>query len=327
MSSSEHVQSVRNAWINRVRDEALRARRPEVSKAAHVGIIIATYADADGSNAFPSTATLSAIAGCTEETVTRCVRLLKATELMAAKRRPNQSTVYQLLIPTERINWAAHMHIWGESRQAKARRLAKEKAAAELAAKADPRNPSGDAVRNPSPAGDPEPVPGGAPTDSGTRPRTAPEPVPGRDPEPVPGGTYQYPPTSGRDPHPDHTLAGLSPQPPTAGAREEQQAAAAPQQPRLVPPPSGGRRAARGPAKTGSSGEARQQPLLISVRTPPHMPEDHAQTATTASDDDVRRAMAEHGRAEAVRLYGRHRVWALLPEPTTDTGTGGPRAQ
>ncbi|AZM46602.1 hypothetical protein DMB38_12950 [Streptomyces sp. WAC 06738] len=232
MSSSPRQQTVRNAWINLIRDEALRARRPEVCKAAGVGVWIATYADADGSNAFPSAETLSKIVGCTDETVTRCVRLLIAVGLLQRKRRPNQSAVYQLVMPFERPDWDAHMHVWGESRQARARRLQKEREMAEFLAERQPRNPSADGNRNPSadggqdpsepvPGGGPEPVRGGKPTPPGTRPRTPPEPVPGRVPDTVPGGGDQYPLPKGRDPQLDHDVPGFPTQPDSrAGARE-----------------------------------------------------------------------------------------------------------
>ncbi|MFC8008890.1 helix-turn-helix domain-containing protein [Streptomyces cinereoruber] len=219
---SDHVQSVRNAWINRLRDEALRARRPEVSKAAHIGILIATYADADGSRAFPSKETLAAIAGVSEDTITRCVRLLMAADLLGRRRRPNQSSMYQLLIPTARIDWTEHLHVWGETRQAKARRKAKAAEIAALLAEreaAEEGNPPPDMVRNPSAAGVPEPVPGGGSETSGTRPRTGTDTVPGRVPEPVPGGGLPVPPTCGRDPGPDQTMAAVPPQPQDAGGR------------------------------------------------------------------------------------------------------------
>lgn len=215
---SNRVQTVRNAWINRVRDEALRMRRAEVSKAVQIGILIARYADADGSNAYPSGATLGAIAGCTKETVTRCVRLLAAVGLLARKRRPNQSTVYQLVIPLERPDWGGHMDVWGESRQTAARRKAKEREAGER----DTRQQAGDvADADGVPGRHPEGVPGGvsgsrpgtASEEGGMRPGTPPDSVPGRLPECVPGRTYQSLPTYGRDPDTDHEMAAVEPQP------------------------------------------------------------------------------------------------------------------
>lgn len=230
--STDRVQTVRNAWVNRVRDEALRMHRPEICKIFHIGMVIATYADADGGNAFPSAKTIAAVAGCTEETVTRCVKVLVAVGLMERKRRPNQSAVYQLLLPLQRPDWLAHLHLYTDTRQAKAKKAAKAREIAEAvaaleaarsaeeAAPASPRNPSQNGIRNPSPSGVPEPVPAGGSGESGTRSRTGTDPVPERVPEPVPAGGYQYSPTSGRDPAPDHDVPGPVPQPPVrAGAR------------------------------------------------------------------------------------------------------------
>ncbi|MFC8290052.1 helix-turn-helix domain-containing protein [Streptomyces sp. NPDC057250] len=314
---SDHVQSVRNAWINRVRDEALRTRRPEVSKAAHIGILIATYANADGSQAFPSTGTLAAIAGVSEETVTRCVRLLLAAELLVRRRRPNQSSVYQLLIPTARIDWNEHLHVWGETRQAKARRKAKADAVAALLAEQE-GTPSPDAVRNPSPAGVPEPVPGGGSETSGTRPRTGAEPDPGRVPEPVPGGGLPIPPTCGRDPGPDQTMAAAPPQPQDAHASDADDAGL-----RLVPPPRGGRRAAPGDVQTAGS----QRPLLLPVRGLPadrrELTRDQRDAVRAqATPELVRAAIDAEGIGQAIHLYGSRLVSeAMNDDPTSTTGT------
>ncbi|WP_432116612.1 helix-turn-helix domain-containing protein [Streptomyces sp. S1] len=318
--SSDHVQSVRNAWINRVRDEALRTRRPEVSKAVHIGILIATYADADGSNAFPSTATLAAIAGVSEETVTRCLRLLRAAELLVRRRRPNQSSVYQLLIPAARIDWSEHLHVWGETRQAKARKKAKADAVAALLAEqeaAEEGTPSPDAVRNPSGAGGPEPVPGGGSETSGTRPRTGADTVPGRVPEPVPGGGLPIPPTCGRDPGPDQTMAAVPPQPQDAHASDADDAGL-----RLVPPPRGGRRAAPGDAQTAGS----QRPLLLPVRGLPAdrrelTQEQRDAVRAQATPDLVRAAIEAEGIGQAIHLYGHRLVSEAMADDQTSTGT------
>ena len=234
--TSPRVQTPRNAWINALREEALREHRPEVSKAAHIGVWIATYADADGGNAFPSGETLAAIAGCTRDTVIRCVRLLVAVGMLTKQRRPNKPAVYQLVIPMQRPDWAAHMHVWGESRQAAARRKAKEKEMTEhLARKSsadDNGESSGDDNRKSSAddsGGGPEVVRGGASGSrpgtttegSGSRPRTPPEVAPGRLPEVVPGGGDQYPLPKGRDPHPDHDVSGSPTQPDTRAGEGE----------------------------------------------------------------------------------------------------------
>jgi ssDNA-binding Zn-finger/Zn-ribbon topoisomerase 1 len=219
VDAPEHKQSVRNAWINRLRDEALRMRRVEVSKCVHIGILIGTYADADGTNAFPSGKTLAVIAGCTEETVTRCVKVLMAVGLLRRKRRPNQSSMYLLVLPLGKpVAWEEHLHLYTDTRQARRKKAIKEQEIAEALAnrEAGPdelRNPFRDGVRNPFPDGVPEPVPAGGSEESGTRSGTGGSTVPQRVPEPVPAGGDHYIPTFGRDPEPDQTLVEHPPQP------------------------------------------------------------------------------------------------------------------
>lgn len=224
--SDKREQLPRNAWTYRLRDEAQRARRPEVSKAAHVGVWLASYADPDGGGAFPSGATLAAICGCTRETVTRCINLLIAVGMLERRKRPNKTPVYQLLLPVGVIDWDKHMHVWGESRQAAARRREKAEAAKELARKASRdgnRKTSGDATQNGPEGvrgGIPEDVPGRQPDPSGRRPRTHMEDVPGRIPEGVRGGGDQDTTTYGSDPLNNQGRAEHSPQPQErAGAR------------------------------------------------------------------------------------------------------------
>lgn len=216
MSTDDRVQSVRNAWTNALRAEVLRVGRriPEVARVVTVGMWIATYADADGSNAFPGRDTLATLSGCSQETVTRSVRVLMGVGVLARKRRPNASAMYQLLMPLGGgLDWQAHIHHMTETRQRVARRKEKEQKAAEAT-----RNASGDAVRKASATdvpdsvrvGGSEPTPG-TPDSVRGRPRNA-------SPDAVrtasASGVYQYRPTFGRDPLPDHTLAGRSPQPP-----------------------------------------------------------------------------------------------------------------
>ncbi|MEV7394911.1 helix-turn-helix domain-containing protein [Streptomyces sp. NPDC091215] len=225
--SDDRVQSVRNAWTNALRAEVLRVGRriPEVATVATVGMWIATYADADGSNAFPGRDTLATLAGCSQETVTRAVKVLMGVGVLERRRRPNASSMYQLCIPvgSKGLDWETHIHHMTETRQRKAH--AKKKAE-------EARKASTDAVENQSgPVGNPsDSVRGRVPDSvrvggSGQRPWT-----PSANPDSVHGRprtasvdafrtasmdapTSSFP-TSGRDPIPDHTLAGLSPQPP-----------------------------------------------------------------------------------------------------------------
>lgn len=215
------MQSVRNAWTNSLRAEVLRVGRtvPEVARVATVGMWIATYADADGSNAFPSRATLATLAGCSQETVTRAVKVLMGVALLERKRRPNASSMYQLAMPIGRLDWAAHIHHMTDTRQRKAHAKAKAERIADVT-----RTASTDAVENPGDNSSdsvrgrvPDSVRGGgSESESGI-----PDSVHGRPRKASvdairtasAAGVYQYLPTFGRDPLPDHNLAGLSPQP------------------------------------------------------------------------------------------------------------------
>ena len=216
------VQTVRNAWINAMRNEVLRSNIPELPRIAAIGIWIATYADADGSSAFPGRETVAKLAGAAPDTVTRAVKVMVAVGLLQRKRRPNQSSLFQLVIPTERPDWAVHMHLYTETRQ-KEYRL--RKAAEERAAKAEEsaRKALQDASRKASPSNGPEGVPGRSPND--------PESVPGRPRKESqdafrkasPAGAYQYTPTSGRDPDRDQETAEHSPQPQVGDTAPPQQ--------------------------------------------------------------------------------------------------------
>ncbi|MFD4569350.1 helix-turn-helix domain-containing protein [Streptomyces sp. NPDC058467] len=227
MSSDDRVQSARNAWINALRAETLRVGRaiPEVARVVTVGMWIATYADADGSNSFPGRDTLATLTGCSQETVTRAVKVLMGVGVLARRRRPNASSMYQLLMPLggKGLDWESHIHHMTDTRQRQA--YAKKKAQDIAKAVDNSRTASTDAVENPS-----ESVHGRGPDSV----RSGGSELPPRDPDSVHGrprkasvdavrtasvaGVYQYSSTSGRDPIPDHTMAGLSPQPqPRAG--------------------------------------------------------------------------------------------------------------
>lgn len=221
---SPRTQSVRNAWTQALRNEVVRTGSRAVAKIAHVGVWLATYGDADGSNCFPGSGTLATLTGSSEETVGRALRVLRVVGLIAGKRRPNGTTVYQLLMPFGgRVDWEPHLHLYTESRQKRARAKRKQ---AEIEEYLDSRTPSPDAVRNPSPTGDPDPVPDGgtnspvtelnsARTPSadgyGTRPGTASGTRPRR------GGTSTSLPTVGT-PSCDPEMADDPPQPQAARA-------------------------------------------------------------------------------------------------------------
>lgn len=223
MSTDDRVQSARNAWVNALRAEVLRVGRriPEVARVATVGMWIASYADADGSNSFPGRDTLATLSGCSVETVTNATRVLMGVGLLGRKRRPNASSMYQLLMPLgSGLDWAPHMHHMTNTRQ---RRDYAKKKAAEIAKAMEERTASTDAVENP------------VDDDADSVHRRVPDSVRSggsepsdQDPDSVRGrprktsvdavraasvaGVYQYIPTFGRDPLPDKDMAGLSPQ-------------------------------------------------------------------------------------------------------------------
>lgn len=176
MNDDRRIQSVRNAWVNALRSEVLRVHTADIARVGHVGVWLASFADADGGNCFPNRETLGALAGCSPETVTRCVKVLVAVGMLRAKRRPNNATVYQLLLPVDRPDWATHMHLYGDTRQKRAHRAAKLAAAEEIEQR---RTASMDVIRTASMVGGPDSVHG---LRSGQRPRT-----PSEDPDSVHG--------------------------------------------------------------------------------------------------------------------------------------------
>ncbi|MFF1467980.1 hypothetical protein [Streptomyces mirabilis] len=240
MATTELPVSVRNEWINRLRKEALRMRRPEVSKCVHIGILIATYADADGTRCYPGQDTLAVIAGSTEETVSRCIKVLMAVGLLKRNRRPNKSSEYLLAPPlgSKTLPWEEHLHLYTDTRQAKRKqRLKEQEIAASLAAPAEDRTPlqNGDhTAPDTVPDGGPDTVPAGGSEKSGHRSGTGADTVLDRVPEPVAERVDHYTPTFGRDPATDQVMADDSPQPQVGGRasgeefdRSQQQEAAA----------------------------------------------------------------------------------------------------
>ncbi|WP_037605817.1 helix-turn-helix domain-containing protein [Streptacidiphilus rugosus] len=206
-----------------LRNEIIRTGDKAVARIAHVGVWLATYGNADGSNCLPHTDTLVTLTGTSEETVGRALRVLRTLGLITGKRRPNDTTVYQLHMPIGgQVDWQPHLHLFTETRQKRA--WAKRKQA-EIAQHLDARNPSTDGLRNPSASGVPEPVRSGGTnppvTDPkeprnpsvdgyGTRPRTDSGTRPHR-------GGDSYLPTSGRyTPSSDPEMADHSPQPQAA---------------------------------------------------------------------------------------------------------------
>lgn len=280
------VLSPRNTWINALRNEQLRVRDRDMATVVGVGVWIASYADADGGSAFPSTETLSVLEGISKESVTRAVKVLVAVGMLTRRRRPNTTAVYQLLMPTSQPDWAAHMHLFADTRQR--RDYAKKKAAAAAALiDTESRTASTDAIRTASVAGFPDSVRGGVsgppaegPDSVRGRPRTA--SVDAVRTASVAGGTCTDLPTVGTPTH-DTTWFGLGAQPPVA--RESPL--------RIVS-------TSRGSADTGSS----QPPLLMSAPTE-QLPEPDTPPAEQPAT----------GLAEARRV----RAQLIPPHARTDT--------
>lgn len=234
-TDNERVQSVRNAWINRMRKEALDQKRAEVSACIQIGVWIATYADADGSNAFPSAETLADIVHSTDETVGRAIKVLIAVGLIQRKRRPNLSSMYQLVTPVGPVNWDEHLHLYTDTRQKRRKAEQKKKAIAELLAKQEEKGRTTfhtgvrTAVRNGEEKGSdtvvdrsPDTVSAGVSRESGHRSGTGTDTVLERISYTVPAGGDQYLPTSGRDPLPGPRHVEPVPRPTVrVGARGE----------------------------------------------------------------------------------------------------------
>ncbi|MEV6565936.1 hypothetical protein [Streptomyces kronopolitis] len=242
MSTTENKQAPRTAWINAMRSEVLRVGKaiPEVARVVHVGIWIATYADSDGSNAFPGRDTLSVLAGCSQETVTRAVRVLMGVGALERRRRPNTSTLYQLspavLLPGA-LPWEEHIHHYTDTRQRKAHAKKKAEQAATRTASMDAIQGEGpDSVRGRRP----DSVHGGGSESNGENPDS----VHGR-PRAAStdavrtastAGVYKGPSTSGRDPRRDKERAEHPEQPPQrAAARGEDDSPQQPAEPAVRP--------------------------------------------------------------------------------------------
>ncbi|MCX5285975.1 helix-turn-helix domain-containing protein [Streptomyces sp. NBC_00198] len=344
MSSHEKVQAPRTAWMNRLRDEALRMRRPEVSQIVHIAWIIASYGDADGTNNYPGTDTIAAVAGCSEETVSRSKKVLKALGVLHEKRRPNTSSMYTLLtITTKQLDWEAHLHLYTNTRQARRKKKLKEqeirehldaRAAADRDAERvpDPDAERGPDARNPFPSGGPEPVPAGGSETPGTRSGTGADRDAERVPEPVPAGGVQSFPYFVGDKGPDKDVLAAGDQPQDAGAHEagkdgDSDSGEAGPNLRSVPQARGRQRPAR-------SGSPAQPPLLLSVPgsgcsaaeqpqtlTPPELTgEQKARLRDGATEGEIQAAVAAYGRAGAIELYGHVLVLPHLND-TSQTGS------
>lgn len=243
MSTEEpRVQSVKSAWQQALRAEVYRVGTPEVSRVGIVGIWLSTYANADGSNAMPSRETLGRLAGCTTETVTRALKVLCAVGMLVSKRRPNKSSVHQLVMPIDRPDWSLHIHLYTDTRQ---RRAHQERKLRDVERLQELRSASMDAIRTASMRGVPDSVHDGV---SGQRPWT---------PSEVPDSVHGRPRTASIDGIRTASMAGGNHVPPVVPTPIDQD------QPGLSPQPQVG---------GGSGGETNRIHLVPALPEEPGDP-------------------------------------------------------
>lgn len=242
-------------------------RDADVSKIVHIGLILATYANADGSSAWPSVPTLAAVAGCAEDVVSRSLAALVGVGLLRRKRRPNSTAMHTLIIPlgTDPLVWDPHLAPFAKARAAAARRRARSAERARNPVPTGDPEPRPDRERTRVPSGDPEPRPVGGSGEGGTPSRRGTEHRPDDGPEPrrVGGVHGQLLPPVG-DPLTDTDVPGPVPQP-QVRARE---AGKTDHPPGLQALPGGG----HGPG-------GGQAPLLLTVHNAPAPTPDLARIA------------------------------------------------
>lgn len=300
MSSPEQpiqpVQSVQSAWVLRLRREALRhAGDPDMPRVLFVGLLLASFTDADGGNCWVSPETVSSGTGYSVDQVRRCIAALAGVGLLQRTRRQGKPSLLQLLLPAGAgdLDWGPHLAVFVEARQASARRRAKS---AKRTAP-DREHPSRRGIQNTHRDGAAEPrtpiASGNSehPSRRGIQP-AAQDQNTHRDAPTTPiatgiqnthrvGGVPSTP-TYGRDPDRDQDVSGPVPQP-QVGARaapSHDEPPPAPAGPTLQALPGGGR----------SPGGGHQAPLLLTVHT----------TATAPAPTPDLARIAEH----MSELYG-----------------------
>ncbi|WP_033818901.1 hypothetical protein [Kitasatospora sp. MBT63] len=225
MNDQKPVESVRTVWTRALRNEVLRFGK-RLSRVGVVGAWLATYGNADGTRCHPGVQRLAGLSGYSEEVVSNCLTVLERVRMVSVARRPNDTTVYRLLMPVARPEWELFLPLLEDTRQ---KRAYAAKKARDIEARSASEPVHGRATE-PVHSGVPEPVHVGG---SGTRPQTGSEdsePVHGRVRNPstdrfrnpsTAGGTSTAP-TSGRGTHKDMDTADPVPQPQVrAGARGE----------------------------------------------------------------------------------------------------------
>jgi hypothetical protein len=273
-------QSVQSAWVLRLRREAEELQSDDMARITYIGLLIATYTNVEGGQAWPAPATLAGISGYSEDMVRRCITALIGVGLLARKRRQGKSSLLQLLLPasSDPLDWHPHLYPFWEARQAAAAR--RDRSAARRAQITTPvatgteipRRDGAPKGRTPVASGNPE-----HPSRRGIQDREHPS---RRDENtrrvgdfrtPVASGGYlDQSSTSGRDPDNDQDRAGPVPRP-QVGARKADH-----DQPR----PSSVLQALPG----GGRSPGGQSPLLLPVPTAPAPLPDLARIADHMSE-------------------------------------------
>lgn len=208
-ASTNAETSFRAEWQRRIRRESLhftqecvKKRRPANERQAYAdvftaGMWLSTYANFDGSDAFPSQETLAMLTGMSKERLRQCLKVLALTGALRTKRRPNSNSGYMLqplIGPVGSIPVERHIRLVLETRSKK--RHTKDKAQ-----RIDGPGADGVHARSPDEEGGHR-----ARTTSGQharlasempgqRARTPPDSVHARDPDSVRAGGVQRPDT------------------------------------------------------------------------------------------------------------------------------------
>jgi hypothetical protein len=242
-----------------------------MARVLFVGLLIASYTDAEGGNAWPSPATLAAATGYSVDQVRRCIAALVGVGLLVRTRRQGRPSLLQLLLPATAgdLDWRPHLTAFAEARQASARRRARS--AERTAQTADhPSRRGHENTRRVGPTETRTPVASGnserpsrrgiqqGPQDQNTHRDAPTTPIATGIENAHRVGGVPSTPTYGRDPDRDQDVSGPVPQP-QVGAREA---------PAHDEPPPG----QAGPVLHALPGGGRapggQAPLLLPVPSP-----------------------------------------------------------
>jgi hypothetical protein len=124
-------QSPASQWVQSLRASVIKRKDRHLARVAHVGFVMATYANADGTSIRVGQPTLATLTGMSVETVSRAQQVMVGVQILRAKRRPNKTTEYILSFPSEPPDWDGWLPIFTATRQKEAHR---KKKAAELEA-------------------------------------------------------------------------------------------------------------------------------------------------------------------------------------------------